>query len=85
MLHIIAPYLFNVFLLMSWLYMLRENKRLRDGNRYTTATGMTVSDFQVVYNWIKSGMPERVAETTPPGFALDAMRLVWFAVKGEKK
>lgn len=82
MLHIIASYLFNALLLMSWLYMLHENKRLRAGKK---STSMTMTDFQIVYNWIKSGMPEHVAETTPPGFALDAMRLVWFAVKGEKK
>lgn len=82
MLHIIAPYLFNVFLLMSWLYMLQENKRLRAAKK---STSITMSDFDIVYNWIKSGMPEAVAMSTPPGFAKDAMRLVWFAKYGEKK
>lgn len=82
MLHIIASYLFNALLLMSWLHLLHENRRLRAGKK---STSMTVSEFDVVHQWIKSGMPERVAMSTPPGFAKDAMRLVWFAKYGEKK
>lgn len=82
MMHAVLSYLGNVVLVI-WIINLRmENKRLR---KIQIKASMTMTDFQIVYNWIKSGMPEAVAASTPPGFALDAMRLVWFAVKGEKK
>lgn len=80
MIHAVLSYLGNVALAM-WIISLRmEVARLRPKGR-----SMMMSDFDIVYNWIKSGMPEAVAISTPPGFAKDAMRLVWFAKYGEKK
>lgn len=80
MLHVVLPYLGTVAL-VAWIIALKsEVKRLQPKRG-----SMTVSEFDVVYNWIKSGMPEAVAMSMPPGFAKDAMRLVWFAKFGEKK
>lgn len=81
MIHVILPYL-GFIAAGTYIVILRgEIKRLQP----RSSRSMTMSDFDIVYNWIKSGMPEAVAMATPPGFAKDAMRLVWFAKYGEKK
>lgn len=83
MTHIILPWI-GWILAGIYIAMLRDEvRRLKEGSYKNRS--MTVSDFDHVYQWIRSGMPEKVAKETPPGFALDAMRLVWFAVKGEKR
>ncbi len=81
MLHAVLSYLGNVVLVIWLINLQQENKRLRTAR----STSISMTDFDLVYNWIRSGMPEAVAIATPPGFAKDAMRLVWFAKYGEKK